>query len=99
MPEIDPAAAEMGRISSETFELIRPHLRGKSSVLQGNIIAMLLGAWVAGHYLVPTKGQSEKKRVESERALRSRLMIATTHAAFAYARDQDQIRAEQEKKE
>lgn len=78
---------------------IAPLLFGHGSAMQGNVIAMLMGMWLAGHHIVPRKGEDAKEAVEAERALRARLMVVQTRAAFAYAADQDLTRDEKEAKQ
>jgi hypothetical protein len=80
------------KLAQATFDKIAPILFGMGSAMQGNIIAMLLGMWLSGHHVVPTKSQNKKEAIKAERDLRSRLMMVTTRAAFAYAADQDQTR-------
>src|SRR5258708_36869042 len=84
--------------AQEIVDQIAPLLFGHGSALQGNVIAMLMGMWLAGHHLVLKKGESEEARPKAERDLRAKLMVVQTHAAFTYAAHQEPTRGEKEAK-
>lgn len=90
---------DFAKKAQEVVNQIAPLLFGHGSALQGNVLAMLMGMWLAGHHIVPMKGEDAKEAVKAERDLRSKLMVVQTRAAFAYAADQDLTRDEKEAKE
>ena len=75
------------------YDSLAPLMRGYVSPIQGNAIAMLLGAWLSGHKAL---GKDGKVDWEKTREIRGNLMVLTTKAGFAYAADRDQSSKEAE---
>lgn len=79
-----------GELAAELFLKIGAVLVGHPSPLQGNAIAMALGAWLSGHSAYDPKDPA--KALSDTRALRSNLMVLTTKTAFDYAAAYDKAR-------
>lgn len=89
-PDLPEADIRDGEIARALHDRMAPMLIGASSPIQGNVIAMLLGSWIAGHRAeVPN---DPEKTLEATRALRARLMMVETRMAFGYAEVIDQKR-------
>ena len=72
-------------VAIELYDKIAPMLVGVPSPIQGNLLAMLLGTWLAGHSYTPTKTMNAEEALKETHAMRARLMVVTTNAAFVYA--------------
>ena len=83
-PQKPPPKSD-GQIAIDLYDKIAPMLVGVASPIQGNLLAMLLGTWLAGHSYTPTKSMDADEALQETRAMRARLMVLTTNAAFAYA--------------
>lgn len=75
--------------AQELFEKIAPILFPHSAPIQGNVLSMLLGTWLAGHIVHPSEEMDADEALMEQRAMRARLMVVTTNAAFAHAGAQD----------
>jgi hypothetical protein len=78
--------------TQELFNQIAPMLVGIDAGVQGNVISMLLGAWLAGHRVVPGDKLDAEKALKAQRDMRARLTMITTKAAFQHAALQDEQR-------
>lgn len=83
---VAPAKAHAEQ-AADLYARVAPLMAGRPSVVQGNVIAMLLGSWLWGHRVLDGDG---KMNIEATRKIRGDMMIITTHAGFAYAADRDQ---------
>lgn len=78
--------------TQELFNQIAPFLVGVDAGVQGNVISMLLGTWLAGHRVVPSGKLDAKAALKAQRDLRAQLTMITTKAAFQHADLQDKQR-------
>jgi hypothetical protein len=79
--------------AQELFSAIAPLFIGFDSGVQGNVLSMLLGVWLAGHRIVDTEGGHEELALQATRDLRARMLAITTQAAFQHVAIQDEQRS------
>jgi hypothetical protein len=75
--------------AQELFSAIAPLFIGFDNGVQGNVLSMLLGVWLAGHRIVDHTGENEDLALQATRDLRARMLTITTQAAFAHVAAQD----------
>jgi hypothetical protein len=75
--------------AQELFMAMAPMMFGHDPGVQGNVLSMLLGTWLAGHFVTH---EDEAKAIDETRKIRARLLTITTRAAFLHAASQDQQR-------
>jgi hypothetical protein len=78
--------------AQELFNAIAPLLIGFDSGVQGNVLAMLLGAWLAGFRMFDKTGENEELALQATRDLRARMLAITTQSAFQHVAIQDEQR-------
>jgi hypothetical protein len=90
--EAEKLIHQQAQQTQELFDKIAPILVGVDPGVQGNVISMLLGTWLAGHIVHATKDLNAKEALKHQRDLRARLTMITTRAAFQHAAVQDEQR-------